>query len=159
MNIELQKHKNIVRQFIQVQYTNQRLAMLIDHLRSGAFNYASCCCLIGIPTSNHRNRQLRGHGMSGPRFSGAHYTRSRYEIVGAMTAEQSTYALGIPSGVRTSLHFDNRLLIRRLLPIALGEVRRRNLQVTYDDQKHLVLKPRPGAVLSGTPDPSRRISK
>lgn len=49
--------KNI-RKFLQVNYSDEKLAALLAHAQDGRLSFSSCCCLIGVATADHA---LRGH--------------------------------------------------------------------------------------------------
>ena len=51
--------ENIVK-FLQTAYSDEKLAALLAHASDGKLGYGSCCCLVGIPTSNHALQEAPG---------------------------------------------------------------------------------------------------
>jgi predicted protein tyrosine phosphatase len=52
-NQELSEGKEILRTFMREHYTDERLAMLLEHAQSGRLRFLSCCCFIGVATADH----------------------------------------------------------------------------------------------------------
>jgi hypothetical protein len=46
-------NEQIITQFLQTQYSDERLAMLLAHAEDGKLAYYSCCCFAGVPTATH----------------------------------------------------------------------------------------------------------
>jgi len=120
MDIQLRRGKQAIRQFLRTAYTDERLIWLLAHARSGKLTYQSCCCLIGVATAGH---PLQGKvDVNEP--SAAHYHLAR-KFVGSREAEQAYWELGYIRGSRSILSSD-KLRRRRLIPLILGEMRRRH---------------------------------
>lgn len=117
---ELKQCKRAIRVFLRTAYTNERLAWLAAHARSGRLVYYSCCCLVGVSTAAHPLTgkispvELRGSG---------HYALAR-TLFGAPEAEKAFYDLGL-IGKRRRLSSDE-LRRRRLIPMVLAEQHRRS---------------------------------
>lgn len=108
--------KQILYRWMRNQYTDERLAMLLDHARSGQLQYTSCCCFIGIVTADHF--PLR-RGLSTDDGAIPHYFRA-HEIRGAKRAELAFWRLA------PNRQDDQRRRI--LIPMILAEIRRRRLE-------------------------------
>lgn len=120
MNISLRVRKNAIRQYLRTAYSDERLAWLLAHARSGRLTYQSCCCLIGAATADH---SLRGKSdVNLP--SAAHYHLAR-KFVGARDAEQAYWELGYQHGFRPAQSSDE-LRLRRLIPMILSEMWQRS---------------------------------
>lgn len=119
MDVQLRRGKHAIRQFLRTAYSDERLAWLLAHARSGKLAYQSCCCLIGVATSDH---QLRGKTDVNEAPAG-HYHLAR-KFVGAREAEQAYWELGYYGSARSTASNDE-LRRRRLIPLILSEMRRR----------------------------------
>lgn len=120
MNLSFRLRKNSIRQYLRTAYSDERLAWLLAHARSGKLTYQSCCCLIGAATADH---SLRGKSdVNVP--SAAHYHLAR-KFVGARDAEQAYWELGYQHGFRPAQSSDE-LRLRRLIPMILSEIRQRS---------------------------------
>ena len=58
--------KTEIRRFMQEQYSDERLAMLLAHAQEGKLAFYSCCCFAGIPSAIHslrgrEDRDFAGH--------------------------------------------------------------------------------------------------
>ncbi|MGH9771156.1 MAG: hypothetical protein ACRD4Q_05590 [Candidatus Acidiferrales bacterium] len=119
MNIELRQKKRAIRQYLRSAYSDERLAWLLAHARSGKLVYQSCCCLVGVATSDHA---LQGKAdVNQP--AAAHYHLAK-KFVGAREAEQSYWELGYRGQPRSLLSSDE-LRRRRLVPMIQAELRQR----------------------------------
>lgn len=119
MDVQLRREKHAIRQFLRTAYSDERLAWLLAHARSGKLAYQSCCCLIGVATSDH---QLRGK-TDVNEAPASHYHMAR-KFVGAREAEQAYWEIGYCGGARSTASNDE-LRRRRLIPLILSEMRRR----------------------------------
>ncbi len=45
--------KQIIRDFMKTNYSDERLAMLLAHAQSGKLAFNSCCCFVGVSTAQH----------------------------------------------------------------------------------------------------------
>jgi hypothetical protein len=120
MDIQLRRGKQAIRQFLRTAYTDERLIWLLAHTRSGKLTYQSCCCLIGVATADH---PLQGKTDVNEASTG-HYHLAR-KFVGSREAEQAYWQFGYIKGSRSILSSDE-LRRRRLVPLILGEMRRRH---------------------------------
>ena len=119
MDVELRQKKRAIRQYLGSAYSDERLAWLLAHARYGKLVYQSCCCLIGAATSDHA---LQGNAdVNQP--AAAHYHLAR-KFIGAKEAEQAYWELGHRGHPRGLLSSDE-MRRRRLIPMILSEVRRR----------------------------------
>jgi hypothetical protein len=110
MNQALRENKRIIRAFMRDQYTDARLAQLLDHARDGQLAYNSCCCFIGITTADH---ELAGAG----NYTGwEHYGKASC-LPYAYLAERAFNILG-----RGNSNERRRALI---IPLIKAEIRRR----------------------------------
>ena len=119
MDVQLRRGKHAIRQFLRTGYSDERLAWLLAHARSGKLAYQSCCCLIGVVTADH---PLRGK-TDVNEASARHYQLAR-KFVGAREAEQAYWELGYVGGSRFTASSDE-IRRRRLIPMILYEMRRR----------------------------------
>jgi hypothetical protein len=116
---ERQQQKQIIRQFMRDNYTDERLAMLLAHAQEGKLEYHSCCCFIGVPTADHAlQNEIRDLPSSHHYFTGV-------RLVNANAAEKAYYLLG----VRASRSDTEDALRRRILiPIIRAEMKRREFR-------------------------------
>jgi hypothetical protein len=96
---------------MRTNYSDERLAWLLAHARSGRLAFVSCCCFIGIATADHALKGETGHLY----YLERHYRDAKW-LPGATVAE-SAYAL---------LAEDDAQRIRRLIPMIKAEMRRRD---------------------------------
>lgn len=120
MGPELKQCKRAIRVFLRTAYTDERLAWLMAHARSGRLVYYSCCCLVGVTTAEH---PLAGKVSPAELQGSGHYALAR-TLFGAPEAERAFYHLGLIAK-RRSLSSDE-LRRRRLIPMVLAEQRRRS---------------------------------
>lgn len=62
-----QGRKQVIRNFMRTNYTDERLAMLLAHAKDGKLGFFSCCCFVGVSSATHAlrsdiNRDLGTHG-------------------------------------------------------------------------------------------------
>jgi hypothetical protein len=119
MDMQLRRGKHAIRQFLRTAYTDERLVWLLAHARSNQLAYQSCCCLIGVATADH---PLRGKTDVNEAAAG-HYHLAR-KFVGARETEQAYWELGYLGGERSTKSNDE-IRRRRLIPLILSEIRRR----------------------------------
>jgi len=50
---KLQELKRPIRTFLQIAYTDERLAALLAHAQQGKLAFDSCCCLLGCSNAPH----------------------------------------------------------------------------------------------------------
>jgi hypothetical protein len=80
----LRGHKEVMREFMRMHYTDERLVWLLAHAQSGKLAFNSCCCFIGIVTADHA---LRGEQQGPPHpMEWAHYEKAKW-LPGAEEAE------------------------------------------------------------------------
>lgn len=121
MNAELKKNKAIIRSFMVANYTDAKLAQLLDHARAGKLAYVSCCCFIGVATADHELK------LAHPRTyevesQWKHYVNARW-LQGSSDAEAAYRDLNDQDEMS-----DADLLRRlRLIPMILAEIRRRRI--------------------------------
>lgn len=113
---EQQARKRDMRAFIQTQYSDERLAMLLAHARDGKLAYFSCCCLIGIVTTRH---PLRGRQQTVGAEDGCNQHR--------ITHFQQAYSLPYAEKAHCAYaYYENDIIRRRvLIPIIRAEMWRR----------------------------------
>lgn len=46
-------NEQICTQFMQDQYTDEKLAALLAHAEDGKLAFISCCCFVGTPSADH----------------------------------------------------------------------------------------------------------
>jgi hypothetical protein len=117
-NVQFKQSKQAIRNFMQLHYTDERLAQLLAHAQEGKLSFMSCCCFIAIPTANHALRQ-RGE-------TGGHLLIAR-TLPGAIEAELAFMSLGQDTRRR-----------RILIPMVRAEMRRRE-RVTLESSKLVTL--------------------
>ena len=120
MDIRFRVWKRAVRQFLRTAYSDERLAWLLAHAQSGKLAYQSCCCLIGVPTSDHSLCGKVDLSKSTPR----HYELARM-LPGAKEAEMAFWELGYVGGSRLHKSSDE-LRCRRLIPMIRAVIRARD---------------------------------
>ena len=121
MNQELRRNKAVIRDFMRAQYTDGRLAQLLDHARSGKLDYLSCCCFIGIVTEDHGGLVGRRDDL----FASLHLDAAK-RLPKAIDAEQAF--LWLAAGMWRKSSDEARRL--RIIPIIKAEIRRR-MRVRY----------------------------
>jgi hypothetical protein len=121
MNQELKKAKQTVRAFLALHYTDERLAWLLAHARSGLLAFHSCCCLIGVPTADHALRAAASE--IHPCNSGQRHLFGARKLELAREAEDAFELLGLV-GLRSS-RVGDAARRRRVIPVILAEMRRR----------------------------------
>jgi hypothetical protein len=137
----IQEAKHHVRSFLQDHYTDKKLAQGLDHLRAGDFRFVSCCCFVGIATAKHQKHQLRGY-CDQATWNNAHYKKAK-ELPGGEMAEQAAVVLSRPH--RNPYAIDDARLTRRLIPMFLAEIRRR------EKARHGAVEA--AAIVESTPSP------
>lgn len=122
-----QERKQTIRAFMRANYTDERLAWLLAYAREGKLAYYSCCCFIGIPTSDHSLKGVSDYTTID------HYMTSSLHLVGAGPANAAYANLGNGryDGIFPASHdrLDSGIAdarrIRILIPIIRAEQRRR----------------------------------
>jgi len=117
---ELKLCKRAIRVFLRTAYTDERLAWLLAHARSGRLVYYSCCCLVGVTTAEH---PLAGRISPVELRNSGHYALAR-TLLGASEAERDFYHLGLIA--KQGRLSSDELRRRRLIPMVLAEQRRRS---------------------------------
>lgn len=105
-------NEQIISDFMQKHYTDERLAALLAHAEDGKLAFVSCCCFAGIPTANHA---LRGENLSPSwlyDYEMEHAEPKDYPWFGM---SDSFAALGVYDTERRA----------KLIPLIKAEVRRR----------------------------------
>lgn len=119
VDIRLKECKRAIRKFLATAYSDERLAWLLAHARSGRLSYRSCCCLIGVATADHPLQEK-----SAPeQFVHSHYTLAK-TFLGAREAELAFYYLGHIGRWWVTASADTQRR-RRLIPMIKAEMRRR----------------------------------
>lgn len=117
MDQQLKEAKRAIRAFWP-NYSDERLAWLLAHARSGRLSYFSCCCFIGVATADHA---LRGDTEFWQIARASHYTTAE-ELPGAAHAEEAfAYLSDYADG-----DIDVAKGRRRIIPMILAEMRRRD---------------------------------
>lgn len=98
-----------IKRYLREHYTDEKLAALLAHAQDGKLSFNSCCCFIGVATSNH---ELQG----ADEYSGYdHYLLAR-EFSGAMeAATEYCWKLGKNDEERRAA----------IIPVILEEMERR----------------------------------
>jgi hypothetical protein len=120
MDVQLRRGKHAIRQFLRTAYSDERLAWLLAHAKSSKLAYQSCCCLVGVATSDHT---LQGKTDVNEATAGHYHLARRF--VGAREAEQAYWEFGYVGGSRSTASSDE-LRRRRLIPLIRCEMRRRH---------------------------------
>lgn len=97
-----------IKLFLQTEYSDERLAMLLAHAEEGKLSFMSCCCLRHIPTAQHA---LRG----AEEFHTKSHGPKDWDSVLGYEAEIEFLQLGETDAKRRE----------RLIPLILEEMRRR----------------------------------
>lgn len=128
MDERLDRLRELIRGFLRDHYGDEQLVAALAHARDGKLSYSSCCCLIGIPTADHA---LQGFNSGQMKYYG-HLRRAQL-LGGADEADRAFCQLGYVG------NFDegraDALRRRRLIPILLGEIRRRS-QLRQESEGH-----------------------
>jgi hypothetical protein len=132
VDFRLKRSKHAIRVFLRTAYTDERLAWLLAHARSGKLSYHSCCCLVGVATADHR---LEGRTPASA-LPASHYALAK-RFVGAPEAELAYRHLGLVAP-RCAVSADEERR-RRLIPMIRAEMRRREwLRAQREAQESLV---------------------
>ena len=116
---DLKNSKRYLRAFLQTNYMDERLVMLLAHAQSDKLDYWSCCCLIGIATADH---SLRSESATLPGHE-RHYQNARL-LPRATEAEWAYFSIGKPEEISDGS--DVEALRRRIIiPIIRAEIKRR----------------------------------
>lgn len=117
MNYELKEAKQGIRAFWP-NYSDERLAWLLAHARSGNLSFYSCCCFIGVATADHALRS------SGEPHTGSEHLSVAHAMLAADDAETAfcTLAARFSSCGGNS---DDEQRRRRIIPMIKAEMRRR----------------------------------
>lgn len=126
MNIK--EAKPYLRAFMRANYSDERLAWLLAHARSGKLAYNSCCCFIGVATADHALRDLLSTGL------GAHLAYAR-ELPGSACAELAYAHLSGCEDIATADAERQRIII----PMILAEMRRRERSRAAADKLDAIL--------------------
>lgn len=118
MKYQLKECKRAIRNFLRTAYTDERLAWLLAHARSGRLVYNSCCCLVGVVTADH---PLQGK-VPVRELATSHYALAK-TFVGASSAERAYQDLGYIGKARVPSADEVRR--RRLVPLVKAEIWRR----------------------------------
>lgn len=125
--MNLKEAKGHVRDFLQKQYSDENLVKLLDHCRAGKFQFASCCCFVGIVTADHELMSEENYY-----HSCGHYLKAQH-LVGALDGERGARVLGFTKEeIRSKQpmgYGDNQLRTRLLIPLAMAEIKRRQKEV------------------------------
>lgn len=107
-------NEEILTNFMREHYTDERLCWLLEHALSGKLAFYSCCCFIGITSSDHA---LRGKVSGCLDFieHGAHYFRARDLLYGAVEAEEAFLRLAKTDEEKRA----------KLIPLVEAEIARR----------------------------------
>lgn len=125
-------NEQILTHFMQEHYTTERLCWLLEHARSGKLSVLSCCCFVGITTSNHPLRGSMKRSQYTPEDC-AHLNKAREaDFVGA---EAAFYHLG--GGADLGSDEARR---EKLIPLIETELARREsitaTQITQGEMVH-----------------------
>jgi len=118
LNYQLKESKRAIRNFLRTAYTDERLAWLLAHARSGRLVYNSCCCLVGVVTADH---SLQGK-VPVKELASSHYALAK-TFVGASSAERAYQDLGYIG--KTRVPSADEVRRRRLVPLVKAEIWRR----------------------------------
>lgn len=117
MNLEFRQHKQAIRSFMQLHYSDERLAQLLAHAQSGRLKYSSCCCFVGVATADHTLR-------TAPFFFGFRHLNRAWKLVGGRKADHSYFLLDYKRRWWHPPSDDKRRRI--LIPMIRAEIRRRD---------------------------------
>lgn len=78
-------NEQLVSDFMQKYYTDEKLAALLAHAEDGKLSFDSCCCFIGMATVDHAPQE-RGVYYIGEAGEDDHYDRAE-RLPGAIEAE------------------------------------------------------------------------
>lgn len=101
-----------IRAYLQKYYTDQMLADTLAHAQDGKLSYASCCCLVGIPTAPHA---LQGNNWFDVRQDDNHEKWAILHFPEAIHAATEFFELSC----------DDQIRRERLIPVLLEEISRR----------------------------------
>lgn len=119
MKTEFRNHKQAIRAFMQANYSDERLAMLLAHAQEGKLAFDSCCCFIGIPSAPHALASNGERAQPEP----THHRVYGNLLRGAREAEKAFNYLGVGKSWSYSLMDAKRRRI--LIPMIRAEMRRR----------------------------------
>ena len=115
-----QERKKHIRAFMQAHYTDERLTQLLAHAQDGKLNYTSCCCFIGIATTDDR---LQVDGFRHESQHSFHYLDAQ-KLAGSKLAEDSFFYLVRTNG-ETYIDPPGEIRSRILIPMIRAEMKRR----------------------------------
>lgn len=123
--------KAAIRYFLQCNYSDERLAMLLAHAQSGRLAYNSCCCFVGVATANHGALASKGT----PEYG--------------MDLGHLSDALALPGGVNAELAYryfggfdsSDEVRRRRLIPMIRAEIWRRDRMAQQRREESPALEP------------------
>lgn len=128
--MEIRSNEQILTEYMQKHYSDEKLAALLAHAEDGKLSYFSCCCFIGVATADHA---LRGYGeymtMEDP-VGEDHYDRA-YEFLEALDVEEAFGDLAVDRDEEDEEDADadkKRDAERRarLIPLIHAEIKRRD---------------------------------
>lgn len=139
MTYQFKRWKKSIRQFLRTAYSDERLAWLLAHARSGRLAYQSCCCLIGVATADHALR-----GKTDVTAPGALHYRLAKIFVGAREAEMAFWELGYAGSSRLA-DSNDELRRRRVIPMIKAEMRHRERSRLRVQAHQIAVRVRPAA--------------
>lgn len=110
-------NEQIISEFLQSAYSDEKLAALLAHAEDGKLSYDSCCCLVGIPAAEHA-------------LMGLNEWCDNDDHCGSLTREQEAAelafcGLGIPAGVWGDEQAEDSARRVNLIPLIKAEMQRR----------------------------------
>lgn len=105
-------------------YTDERLAMLLAHAQDGKLEFASCCCLVGIPTADHA-LQGKSNFTAQPHYVMAVYGVPTWEEAAETNFRPITKLVKAAEVEAHALAVSGAGLCVRLIPLILAEMDRR----------------------------------
>lgn len=133
-------------EFLQSQYSEERLLFLLAHAESGRLAYVSCCCFIGVVTADHALKGEIADGCKNPAF-GKHVIAAR-KLPGGYMAETAYAQLGevefiidADKAMSAGLAAPDRDAYRRakLIPLIRAEIERRERERSSSESLETVL--------------------
>ncbi len=113
---EQQRRKQHIRAFMQVHYTDERLAQILAHAQDGRLAYTSCCCLIGARTAQHA---LQGKNDNWRQYSGHESPHT------TISGHASSAYCDLHNGLAGFFGDRDKVRRRILIPMIRAEMRRR----------------------------------
>lgn len=129
MDEYFKRNKQVLRKFLQEQYGDEELAILLAHAQEGNLRYHSCCCFIGVATITQANHAVGKKPPENDPFEplamANHYSLA-CSLPNAKEAEDAFYNLIYPRLLYSDWERGDAFRRRIIIPMVKAEIRRRD---------------------------------